>query len=250
MVYLEDMTPDCNHQLPPSLLCLVTPEPLHSAQGVGVKITSYAAEFFNFFIFQPFQILSCSKVLDLGFSLPLALSLSWKCSFLNKYYHQEHTMRLPHRGVICTERCCSGNAKSQPEPVIEYLVGRQGQHRRAQVHCMHLSDRKGWIPATPLPRPHLSVGCAGKCILLEIPSYSGPSKGKQLLSFISLSMAVEFEHNLTCCSLEPFSSAVTAVLSVVLQAHKWMCGCNIDKGGCRWFRGFLKIRIHDPYSLT
>jgi len=40
--------------------------------------------------------------------------------------------------------CCSGNAKSWPEPVIEHLVGRQDQLRGAQVRAMHLSDWKGW----------------------------------------------------------------------------------------------------------
>ena len=52
---------------------------------------------------------------------------------------------------------CSGNAKSQPEAVIEHLVGRQGQPRGAQVHTM------------PLPRPHLRVGSGGNAILLEMP---------------------------------------------------------------------------------
>ena len=40
--------------------------------------------------------------------------------------------------------CCSGNAKSWPEPVIEHLVGRQGQPTGAQVHAVQLSDWKGW----------------------------------------------------------------------------------------------------------
>lgn len=35
---------------------------------------------------------------------------------------------------------CSGNAGSQPEVVMEQLVGRLGQHRGAQVHAMHRSD--------------------------------------------------------------------------------------------------------------
>lgn len=32
---------------------------------------------------------------------------------------------------------CSRNAKPQPEPVTEHLVGRQGQSGAAQVHAMH-----------------------------------------------------------------------------------------------------------------
>ena len=35
---------------------------------------------------------------------------------------------------------CSGNAKLQPETVIEHLVGRQGQLRGAQVHAMHAPE--------------------------------------------------------------------------------------------------------------
>jgi len=37
---------------------------------------------------------------------------------------------------------CSSKAKSWLEAVIEHLVGRQGQPRRAQLHAMHLSDGK------------------------------------------------------------------------------------------------------------
>jgi len=59
---------------------------------------------------------------------------------------------------------CSGNAKSQPETVIEHLVGRQGQLRRAQVYAMQLSDWKGWSQDLPLPRPHLRVGSGGEGI--------------------------------------------------------------------------------------
>lgn len=36
--------------------------------------------------------------------------------------------------MILRSQWCSRNAKSQPEAVIEYLVGRQGQPRGAQVH--------------------------------------------------------------------------------------------------------------------
>jgi len=37
---------------------------------------------------------------------------------------------------------CDSTAEmlSQLEPVIEHLVGRQGQARRAQVHAKHLTD--------------------------------------------------------------------------------------------------------------
>ena len=52
-------------------------------------------------------------------------------------------------------------------------------------------------------------------ILLEVPAYLKPSKGKQLLSFISVPMAAVFEQILTCWSLGPCCSAVVAALSIV-----------------------------------
>jgi len=70
----------------------------------------------------------------------------------------------------------------------------------------------------PLPRPHLRVGSGGKGISLEIPAYWSPSKGEQLLFFISVHMAVAFEQILTCCS--PCCSSVTTVPSIVLQGGK------------------------------
>ena len=59
---------------------------------------------------------------------------------------------------------CRGNAESQLEPVIEHLVGRQGQPRAAQLHAMHLSDQRGWSQDPPPPRPHLRVGSGGEGI--------------------------------------------------------------------------------------
>jgi len=122
---------------------------------------------------------------------------------------------------------CSKNAKSQLEPVIEHLVGRQGQPRRAQVHAMHLSDWKGCSQDPPLPRPHLKVSNGGKGVLLEIPAYLRPSESKQILSFVSVPPAVAFEQVFTCCNLGPCCSAVTAALSIALQ-HYALCmhkGC-------------------------
>ena len=74
---------------------------------------------------------------------------------------------------------CSRNAKSQPEAVIEHLVGRQGQPRGAQVHAMYLSEQRGCSQDPPLPKPHLRVGSGGKDFLLEVPAYQRPSESKQ-----------------------------------------------------------------------
>ena len=117
---------------------------------------------------------------------------------------------------------CSRNVKSWPETVLEYLVRRQSQSRGAQVHSMNLSDWKGWSEDQLLFRPHLRVGSRGEGILLEILAYLRPSKGKQLLSFISIAAA--FEHNLTCCSLGLcYHTDITAFSShysvMVLEKH-------------------------------
>ena len=76
--------------------------------------------------------------------------------------------------------------------MTEHLVGRWSQPRGAQLHAIHLSNQKGWSQDSPLPRPHLRVGSGGKGTLLEIPAYLRPSKDKQLLPFISVSMAAAF----------------------------------------------------------
>ena len=48
---------------------------------------------------------------------------------------------------------CNRNAESQLEAVMKHLVGRQGQPNGAQVHPMHLGDRKGWSQDPPLSQP-------------------------------------------------------------------------------------------------
>jgi len=61
------------------------------------------------------------------------------------------------------------------------------------VLAVYLTDQK--VPASPLPRPHLRVGSEDKGILLVIPAYLRPSKGKRVSSFFSygsVSMAAAF----------------------------------------------------------
>lgn len=55
-------------------------------------------------------------------------------------------------------RACSGNAESQPEAVIEHMVGRQGEPRGAQMCAMYMSDWKKWSQDPLPPRRHLRVG--------------------------------------------------------------------------------------------
>ena len=84
--------------------------------------------------------------------------------------------------------------------MIEYLVGRQGQGRGAQVHAMYLSDQKGWSQDPPLPSPHLRVGSGGGSVSLAVSVHLRPCEGKQLLSLVSVPIAVVFVQVLTCCS--------------------------------------------------
>ena len=85
------------------------------------------------------------------------------------------------------------------------------------MRALQLSEQKGWILTPPLPRPHLRVGSGGKGVLLVIPVYLRSSEGKQILSFVSVPIAVAFEHILACCSVGPYCSADIAVLSIALQ---------------------------------
>jgi len=103
--------------------------------------------------------------------------------------------------------------------VIEHLVGRQGQPRGAQVYAMYLCDWKGGSQDPPLLRPHLRVGSGGEGILLEIPVYLRPSKGKQLISFVFVPIAAAFGHVLTCCSLGLCFPTITVVFPIALQSY-------------------------------
>jgi len=94
-------------------------------------------------------------------------------------------------------------------------VGRQGQPKGAQVQAICLIDQNGWSQDPPFPRLYLSVGSGDKRILLEVPVYLGPSKGKQILSFVSVSTAAVSEHMLTYCNLGLYHYAAIAVLSII-----------------------------------
>jgi len=53
---------------------------------------------------------------------------------------------------------------------------------------------------------------------LGMPAYPRPSKGKQILSFVSVFTAAAFEHIGTCCSLMLCYPAVITALSIALQS--------------------------------
>ena len=101
----------------------------------------------------------------------------------------ENQLYLPNcQRVTLVESWRSGNAKSQLETVIEHLVGRQGQPRRAQVYAMQLSDQKGWSQDPPLPRPHLRVGSRGEGISCQssLPTWDFLMVSSSFSSFLQL----------------------------------------------------------------
>ena len=107
--------------------------------------------------------------------------------------------QLKHCPVINSSY--SRDAESWPEPVIEHLVERQGQPREAQVQAMYLSDWKECNQDPPPHRLYLRFGSGHESVLLEIFTYVRPSKGKQLFSFVFVSMVAVLGLILTCSSL-------------------------------------------------
>ena len=87
------------------------------------------------------------------------------------------------------------------------------------MQAMYLSLQVGWSQDPPLLRPHLRVGSGGEGILLEIPVYLRPSKGKQLISFVFVPIAAAFGHILTCCSLGLYFPTITVVFPIALQSY-------------------------------
>jgi len=94
------------------------------------------------------------------------------------------------------------------------------------VHAMHLSDWKGWSQDPPLPRSHLRVGTGDEGIYLEIPVYLRPSKGKQVLSFISVLSAVISKQILTLWlkTLLPCHFVMLSIMLHNLSMHKIRSG--------------------------
>lgn len=108
-------------------------------------------------------------------------------------------------------KTCSGNAKSQLKPVIEDLVGRQGQTR--ELRCSNAWEcLEGVQPGGATPSQ---------------TSFKIPHERK-ILFFVSMSMAATFGHILICCSLGFCYSAIITVLSITLQSYDGPSGFLVD----------------------
>ena len=168
---------------------------------------------------------------------------SGKNCWVSAYFRRSGIQSLPNDPLVGgnVEDDYSGSAKSQPVAVMEHLVGRRGQPRRAQVHAMYLSDQKGCSQDPPLPRPHLRVGSGSKGILLGISAYLRSSEGKEHSSpppipLFSMPMAVVLTMSLSvawgptallsCCAFHcvtipnPYSSCVKRKFKT-LAAHSF-----------------------------
>jgi len=108
---------------------------------------------------------------------------------------------------------CSRNAESWPEPVIEHLVGRQGQPRGAQVQAMHLCDLcEGVEPGSTPPQTSFK-GRQWQ----SLPN-GGLSKVCAFSAFVSVAAA--FGLVLFCSRLGLCHPATIAVLSFSSQDYK------------------------------
>ena len=96
----------------------------------------------------------------------------------NLFELPSHSTKIFVQIISHKQHTCCENTKSQHEAVIDHLVGRQGQPRRAQVHAMALRGQKGWSQNPFLPRLQLRVCSSGKSSLLEIPVCWRSSKGQ------------------------------------------------------------------------
>ena len=130
-------------------------------------------------------------------------------------------LQITSAGQRSTFVYCGKNAKLWLEAVTEHLVGRQGQPRGAQVQTMYLSDCTWWSQDPSLSRPHLRVGSGVKGILLEIPVYLKPSKGKQIFFFPFVSVSTEAYP----CLLQPRTLLLYCHFCIfhVLQHYSYVC---------------------------
>lgn len=63
---------------------------------------------------------------------------------------------------------------------------------------------EGVESGSSIPSPHLRIGSGGKGVLLEIPAHLKTSKGKELFSFISASVATAVEQMLFSIMLQRY----------------------------------------------
>lgn len=152
-------------------------------------------------------------------------------------YNSVKTVKSPQ--TICIEKdifklhsavpfswWCSGSAKSGREPVIEQLVGRQGEPRVAQVHAMLLKDWKGWIQDSPLPRPHSRVDSGGKGISGDpcLP-FQGFLRVSRFFFFVSVP---------TAAALSVSSLAASYEFATLLSLLCFPLHCRITDGLQSW----------------
>ena len=109
---------------------------------------------------------------------------------------------------------CSRNAVTAR--ISDWAPGQKAEPNQGSSGACSEPDWKGWSQDPSLSRPCCRVGSGGKGILLEITAYLWPSKGKQLFSFVSVSMAVAFGLVCICYSQRLCHSAIITVLSITL----------------------------------
>ena len=95
-------------------------------------------------------------------------------------------------------------------------MGKQGQPRGAQLCAVYLSDQKRWSQDPPLT--DLIFGLAEE-VGGSVPT-GGLPKVSSFSFFVSVSMVAAFGLVFICCSLGLCPSAITAVLSIMLQHYR------------------------------
>jgi len=126
--------------------------------------------------------------------------------------------------------------------VIEYLVGREGQPRGAQVHAMHLSGRNGWIQDPLLPRPHWRAGSGGEVISSGDPCLPVDLTGLlKVSSFFPLFLCahcccITAERIFTCCTV---GSSCSAVLLRFPSCYKQEIFCLLKSSFMIWLKCLL-----------
>lgn len=100
--------------------------------------------------------------------------------------------------------------------MTEHLLEGRANPGEVRWQAMNPTEWKGWSQDPPSPRSYINVGSGGKGVSLEVPGFLSPSEGKQLCSFVFVSLAVAFGLILSCCSLRLSYPTVFTVFSITL----------------------------------